>query len=66
MNVEGNTFNNIDVVQIAGKETAFTMRVTQAVVDGAVSIRLTNSVPQIDNPKISGIEIKQTARLTFV
>jgi Malectin domain len=60
MNVEGNTFNNIDVVKTAGKETAFTMRVTQVVVDGAVSIRLTNSVPQIDNPKISGIEIKRT------
>jgi Malectin domain len=60
INIEGNAFNNIDVVKIAGKETALTMRVTQAVVDGFVSIRLSNSVPQIDNPKISGIEIKRT------
>jgi hypothetical protein len=60
MNIEGNTFNNVDVVKMTGAQTAITLRVTQAVVDGFASISLTNSVPQIDNPKISGIEIKQT------
>jgi IPT/TIG domain/Malectin domain len=58
INIEGNAFNDVDIVKIAGAQTALTLQVAQAVDDGAVSISLTNSVPQIDNPKISGIEIK--------
>jgi IPT/TIG domain len=56
--VEGHTFNAVDIVKIGGTQTAFTLQVAQTVVDGAVSI---SSVPIVDNPKISGIEIKLLA-----
>jgi IPT/TIG domain len=58
MDVEGNVFQNIDLVEIGGSMTAFTLEVAQVVDDGAVSIAFTNRIPKVDNPKVSGIEIK--------
>ena len=59
LNIEGNAFNALDVVAVAGTQTAFKLQVAQVVDDGAVSIILTKGT--VDNPKISGIEIKLLA-----
>jgi len=59
--VEGQkVFSNVDIVQLAGSNwKAVTLETPQTISDGFVSISFTNSAPQkIDNPKLSGIEIK--------
>ena len=58
--VEGDlAFENVDIVAIGGGKRlqAFTLEHPVIVTDGFVSIEIMNSVPKIDIPKLSGIEI---------
>lgn len=59
--IEGNKmFSNVDIVQLGGGQPlrALTLETPQLISDGAVSISLTETVPAVNAPKLSGIEIK--------
>jgi len=53
-------FSNLDIVKLAGgvPRKAVTTDTIVMVSDGFLSISLTNAAPQVDQPKISAIEIK--------
>jgi hypothetical protein len=53
------TFENFDIVAYGNGQRlqAITLESLVTVDDGYVSIQLSNSVPRMDNPKLSGIEI---------
>jgi len=57
--IEGNKmFSNVDIVQLAGQPLkALTLETPTLVTDGAVSILFTESVPAVNAPILSGIEI---------
>ena len=52
-------FENVDIVALGNGERlqAVTVGSIITVSDGFITIQLSNSVPQMDNPKLSGIEI---------
>ena len=53
--VEGEIFEDLDLVQIAGVyQTAFTVRIAKIVDDGFVSIQ---TISRVNKAKISGVEI---------
>ena len=52
--LEGQVFENIDLVLVGGAATAFTIQVAKVVDDGFVNVQMFN---QINNAKLSGIEI---------
>lgn len=57
--IEGTVFTNLDIVEIAGSaNTPITIDTAAIVEDGFLSITLTNAIPKVNNPKLSGIEIK--------
>ena len=55
MNVEGQIFENIDLFQVVGYATAFTIVVPKIVDDGYANIALTSIT---NKAKLSGIEIR--------
>lgn len=63
MTIEGKPFYGVDINEIAsGRYNAITLQTAQTVVDGFVTISLSkNETTSVDNPKISGIEIKRLA-----
>jgi IPT/TIG domain len=60
MTIEGKPFYAVDINAIAnGRYNAITLQTAQTIVDGFVTISLSkNATTSVDNPKISGIEIK--------
>ena len=59
LNVEGETRDNIDIVDLAGAPvTAMTLEYAVIVQDGSLSISLTESTPKNDLAKLSGIQVK--------
>ena len=52
-------FENVDIVALGKGEylQAVTLESIISVADGFISIKLSNAVPRMDNPKLSGIEI---------
>jgi IPT/TIG domain len=63
MTIEGKPFYGVDIYAIAnGRYNAITLQTAQMIVDGFVTISLSkNDTTSVDNPKISGIEIKHLA-----
>jgi hypothetical protein len=60
-------YKNIDLVKMAGGiRRAFALQSTLAVTDGLLSISFTNSVPRVDMPKVSGLEIRFISSSTEV
>ena len=55
MNVEGQVFESIDLVKVAGFSAAFTIVVAKVVDDGFADIEMINLT---NKAKLSGIEIK--------
>ena len=59
--VEGNeVFTNVDIIQLGGGSPlqALTLETPQLITDGYLSISFYDSTPKVDNPKVSGIEVK--------
>jgi len=59
--VEGKeVFSKVDIIQLGGGSNlkALSLETPQVVSDGFLTISFTNTVPKVDNPKLSGIEIK--------
>jgi len=59
--VEGNeVFTNVDIIKLGGGSPlqALTLETPQLVSDGYLSISFYDSTPKVDNPKVSGIEVK--------
>lgn len=63
MTIEGKPFYGVDINAIAnGRYKAITLQTAETIVDGFVTISLSkNETTSVDNPKISGIEIKRLA-----
>ena len=63
MSIEGKPFYAIDINVIAsGRYNAITIQAAQVIDDGFVTIALSkNDTTSVDNPKISGIEVKKLA-----
>lgn len=56
--IESTTLKNVDIVQQGGgPNKAFTLKSAQIVVDGFLNIEFKPSVPAVDQPKLSAIEI---------
>ena len=59
VNVEGESRDNVDIVELAGGAlTAMTLEFAVVVQDGYLSINLSESVPKNELAKLSGIQVK--------
>jgi hypothetical protein len=60
------SFQNIDLVKMAGRKLhAIVLQYTVVVVtDGLLSLDFTDSIPKLDQPKVSGIEVRSISTST--
>jgi Malectin domain len=53
------TYKNIDMIKMTGViRTAMKIQYTLPVVDGLLSLLFSESIPKVDQPKLSGLEVK--------
>jgi Malectin domain len=59
------SFKNIDLVKMAGRKLrAIVLQYTVVVTDGLLSLDFTDSIPKLDQPKVSGIEVRSISAST--
>jgi hypothetical protein len=65
LEVEGTVIADIDLVKLGGGAALMALQQRRTVVctDGQLTIRLISSIPAVDNPKLSGIEVLVAAPL---